>query len=162
MPNQTIAILGRPNVGKSTLFNRIVKEQKSIVSSIEGVTRDRVYGIFDWSGTFFNLIDTGGYIPDSEDLIDNKVRLQAEIAFKESDAIILLMDGRSALTSSDFFLAKELQKSGKPFVLAINKIDKIEMENFAIEFYQLGLGDYLTLSAQNNRCIGDLLPSTHT
>ena len=157
MDNQTIAILGRPNVGKSTLFNRIIKEQKSIVSPIEGVTRDRVYGVFDWNGFFFNLIDTGGYIPASEDIIENKVRFQAEIAFKESDVIILLMDGRSNLTSSDIFLAKEVQKSGKPFILAINKIDKIDMEESAMQFYELGLGDYFTLSAQNNRCVGDLL-----
>jgi len=155
--NQTIAILGRPNVGKSTLFNRIIKEQKSIVSPIEGVTRDRVYGVFDWNGFFFNLIDTGGYIPASEDIIENKVRFQAEIAFKESDVIILLMDGRSNLTSSDIFLAKEVQKSGKPFILAINKIDKIDMEASAMQFYELGLGNYFTLSAQNNRCVGDLL-----
>ena len=157
MDNQTIAILGRPNVGKSTLFNRIIKEQKSIVSPIEGVTRDRVYGVFDWNGFFFNLIDTGGYIPASEDIIENKVRFQAEIAFKESDVIILLMDGRSNLTSSDIFLAKEVQKSGKPFILAINKIDKIDMEASAMQFYELGLGNYFTLSAQNNRCVGDLL-----
>ena len=111
MDNQTIAILGRPNVGKSTLFNRIVREQKSIVSPVEGVTRDRVYGTFDWNGIFFNLIDTGGYIPDSKDLIKSQVKLHAEIAFKESDVIILLMDGRSNLTSSDIFLAKQVQKS---------------------------------------------------
>ncbi len=157
MDNQTIAILGRPNVGKSTLFNRIVREQKSIVSPVEGVTRDRVYGSFDWNGVFFNLIDTGGYIPDSKDIIESQVKLQAEIAFKESDVIILLMDGRTNPTSSDIFLAKQVQKSGKPFVLAINKIDKIDMEDAAMQYYELGLGDYFTLSAQNNRCVGDLL-----
>ena len=152
-----ISILGRPNVGKSTLFNRIVRERKSIVSPEEGVTRDRIYGSFDWQGKMFDLIDTGGYIPNSEDMIENQVRLQAEIAFREADAIILLMDGRNNLTSSDLILAKQVQKSGKPYILAINKIDKLEMDDLATQFYELGLGDYFTLSAQNNRSVGDLL-----
>ena len=144
-------------MGKSTLFNRIVRERKSIVSPVEGVTRDRIYGSFDWQGKMFDLIDTGGYIPNSEDVIENQVRLQAEIAFREADVIILLMDGRNNFTSSDIFLAKQVQKSGKPYILAINKIDKMEMDDSATQFYELGLGDYFTLSAQNNRCVGDLL-----
>ena len=157
MSNPTIAILGKPNVGKSTLFNRLVGQRQSIVSSEECVTRDRIYGCFDWQGREFNLIDTGGYIPDSEDIIENQVRLQAEIASNEADMIILLIDGRSSITSSDQYLAKQVQKSGKPYVLAINKIDELNMEDSAIQFYELGLGNYFTLSAQNNRCVGDLL-----
>ena len=157
MSNPTIAILGKPNVGKSTLFNRLIGQRQSIVSSKAGVTRDRIYGCFDWQGREFNLIDTGGYIPDSEDLIENQVRLQAEIASNEADMVILLIDGRSSITSSDQYLAKQVQKSGKPYVLAINKIDELNMENSAIQFYELGLGNYFTLSAQNNRCVGDLL-----
>ena len=157
MPNPTIVILGKPNVGKSTLFNRLIGQRQSIVSSEEGVTRDRIYGRFDWRGREFNLIDTGGYIPDSEDIIENQVRLQAEIASKEADIVIILIDGRSSITSSDQYLAKQVQKSGKPYVLAINKIDELEMEESAIQYYELGMGDYFTLSAQNNRCVGDLL-----
>ncbi len=157
MSNPTIAILGKPNVGKSTLFNRLIGERQSIVSSEEGVTRDRIYGCFDWQGREFNLIDTGGYIPDSEDIIENQVRLQAEIASNEADMVILLIDGRSSITSSDQYLAKQVQKSGKPYVLAINKIDELNMEDSAIQFYELGLGNYFTLSAQNNRCVGDML-----
>ena len=157
MPNPTIAILGKPNVGKSTLFNRLIGSGHSIVSPEEGVTRDRVYGIFDWQGREFNLIDTGGYIPDSEDIIENHVRLQAEIAADEADMVILLVDGRSRITSSDQFLARQVQKSEKPYILAVNKIDELHMEDSTMDFYELGLGEFFTLSAQNNRSIGDML-----
>ena len=116
MANPTIAILGKPNVGKSTLFNRLVGKRFSIVSSEEGVTRVRIYGSFDWQGREFNLIDTGGYIPNSEDIIENHVRIQAEIAAEEADMVILLVDGRSRITSSDQFLARHVQKSEKPYI----------------------------------------------
>ena len=124
MPNPTIVILGKPNVGKSTLFNRLIGQRQSIVSSEEGVTRDRIYGRFDWRGREFNLIDTGGYIPDSKDIIENQVRIQAEIASNEADVVILLFDGRNNISASDQYLARQVQKSGKPYVLAINKIDE--------------------------------------
>ena len=157
MANPTIAILGKPNVGKSTLFNRLIGSGHSIVAPEEGVTRDRVYGRFDWQGRDFNLIDTGGYIPDSEDVIEGHVRFQAEIAAQEADLVILLVDGRSRITSSDQYLARQIQKSDKPYVLAVNKIDELKMENSTMNFYELGLGDFFTLSAQNNRSVGDLL-----
>ena len=157
MANPTIAILGKPNVGKSTLFNRLIGSGHSIVSPEEGVTRDRVYGRFDWQGRDFNLIDTGGYIPDSEDVIESHVRFQAEIAAQEADLVILLVDGRSRITSSDQYLARQIQKSEKPFVLAVNKIDELKMEDSTMEFYELGLGNFFMLSAQNNRSVGDLL-----
>ena len=157
MSNLIIAIIGKPNVGKSTLFNRIIGKRESIVSSEEGVTRDRIYGDFDWQGKEFTLIDTGGYIPDAKEIIDNQVRIQSEIASKEADIIILLIDGRSNITSSDQYLAKQVQKLGKPYVLAINKIDELKMEESALQYYELGLGEYFTISAQNNRCVGDLL-----
>ena len=157
MSNPTIAILGKPNVGKSTLFNRLVGSGHSIVSPEEGVTRDRIYGRFDWCGREFNLIDTGGYIPDSEDIMDNHVRLQAEIAANEADMIILLVDGRSPITTSDQYLADQVQKSEKPFILAVNKIDELKMEDSALSFFELGLGEFYTLSAQNNRSVGDML-----
>jgi len=157
MANPTIAILGKPNVGKSTLFNRLIGSGHSIVSPEEGVTRDRVYGRFDWQGRDFNLIDTGGYIPDSEDVIESHVRFQAEIAAQEADLVILLVDGRSRITSSDQYLARQIQKSEKPYVLAVNKIDELKMEDSTMDFYELGLGDFFMLSAQNNRSVGDLL-----
>ena len=157
MPNPTIAILGKPNVGKSTLFNRLVGRVHAIVSPEEGVTRDRIYGRFDWQGREFNLIDTGGYIPDSEDIIENHVRMQAEIAAEQADMVIFLVDGRSRITSSDQFLARKIQKSEKPYILAVNKIDEQNMEDSAMDFYELGLGDFFTLSAQNNRSVGDML-----
>ena len=157
MPNPTIAILGKPNVGKSTLFNRLVGRGHSIVSPEEGVTRDRIYGRFDWQGREFNLIDTGGYIPASEDIIENHVRLQTEIAAEEADMVIFLVDGRSRITSSDQFLARKIQKSEKPYILAVNKIDELNMEDSAMDFYELGLGDFFTVSAQNNRSVGDML-----
>jgi GTP-binding protein len=157
MPNPTIVILGKPNVGKSTLFNRLIGSGHSIVSPEEGVTRDRVYGVFDWRGREFNLIDTGGYIPDSEDMIESHVRMQAEIAAEEADIVILLVDGRRSITSSDQFLARQVQKSEKPYILAVNKIDELQMEDSTMDFYELGLGDFFTLSAQNNRSIGDML-----
>jgi GTP-binding protein len=157
MPNPTIAILGKPNVGKSTLFNRLVGAGHSIVSPEEGVTRDRIYGRFDWCGREFNLIDTGGYIPTSVDIIENQVRLQAEIAANEADMIIFLVDGRSPITTSDQYLAEQIQKSEKPYILAVNKIDELKMEESAFNFYELGLGEFYTLSAQNNRSVGDML-----
>ena len=157
MANPTIAILGKPNVGESTLFNRLIGSGHSIVSPEEGVTRDRVYGRFDWQGRDFNLIDTGGYIPDSEDVIESHGRFQAEIAAQEADLVILLVDGRSRITSSDQYLARQIQKSEKRYVLAVNKIDELKMEDSTMDFYELGLGDFFMLSAQNNRSVGDLL-----
>ena len=157
MANYTVAILGRPNVGKSTLFNRLVGYTHSIVSPEEGVTRDRIYGKFDWRGRVFDIIDTGGYIPDSEELIDSHVRFQAEIASGEADLIILVMDGRDMITSSDRVLAEKVQKSEKPYVLAVNKIDEKKQETETMEFFELGLGNFYSISAQNNRAIGDML-----
>ena len=131
MPNPTIAILGKPNVGKSTLFNRLVGSGHSIVSAEEGVTRDRIYGRFDWCGREFNLIDTGGYIPSSEDIIENQVRLQAEIAVNEADMVILLVDGRSPITTSDQYLAEQIQKSKKPYILVLPYPFKLKPKIFS-------------------------------
>ena len=107
--NTTIAILGRPNVGKSTLFNRLLGQRKSIVAPIEGVTRDRIYAKVEWLDKEFNLIDTGGYLPKSENLIDKKVKLQSEIASEQADILMLVVDGRSEITSSDRALAKMIK-----------------------------------------------------
>ena len=157
MQEPTITILGRPNVGKSTLFNRLVGKRHSIVSSIEGVTRDRIYSKIEWLGKYYNLIDTGGYIPKADDIIAKQVTFQAEIARNESDLIIFVVDGRDDITSTDRLLADIIKKSGKPCILVINKIDTLKNESLVINFYELGLKSIVALSAQSGRQIGLLL-----
>ena len=155
--NTTIAILGRPNVGKSTLFNRLLGQRKSIVAPIEGVTRDRIYAKVEWLDKEFNLIDTGGYLPKSENLIDKKVKLQSEIASEQADILMLVVDGRSEITSSDRALAKMIKKTGKPCLLVINKVDNPENEINTFDFYELGINKQVCISAHNGRQIGVLL-----
>ncbi len=157
MADPTIAILGRPNVGKSTLFNRLIGQQQSIVSPVEGVTRDRISGVLEWTGRRYNVIDTGGYLPDSEDVIEKAVRLQAEIATEEADLLLLIVDGKSELTSSDRVLAELLLRSEKPFILVINKIEDHAHDDLIYQFYELGLGDPMSISAISGRNVGDLL-----
>ena len=161
MADYTIAILGRPNVGKSTLFNRLVGKTHAIVSPVEGVTRDRIYGTFDWLHREFDVIDTGGYIPHTEDEIDKHVRLQADIAAEEADFLILLVDGRSELTSSEKTLAELIIAMEKPFILVANKIDDIVHEKDIFSLYELGMGDPMPVSAQSGRSLGDLLDVIH-
>jgi len=161
MTDYTIAILGRPNVGKSTLFNRLVGKTHSIVSPIEGVTRDRIYGTYDWLHREFNVIDTGGYIPHTEDEINKHVRMQADIAAEEADFLLLLVDGRSELTSSERTLAELIITSEKPFILVANKIDDITHENDIFGLYELGMGEPMPVSAQSGRSLGDLLDEIH-
>ncbi len=156
MAKPTVAILGRPNVGKSTLFNRMVGKLHAIVSPVEGVTRDRIYGSFEWAGKDFNIIDTGGYLPDTEDIMNKHVRLQAELATEEADLLILLVDGKSEITSSDRILAELIVKSQKPYILVSNKIDDNAHEDYALGFYELGLGEPYTIAALSGRKIGDL------
>ena len=157
MLNNTIAILGRPNVGKSTLFNRFLGRRKSIVAPIEGVTRDRIYAKVEWLNKEFNIIDTGGYLPNSDNLIDKKVHLQSEIASELADILLLVVDGRSNITSSDRSLAKMVQKTGKPSVLVINKIDILENEIDTFDFYELGIENQVCISAHSGRQVGKLL-----
>ena len=152
-----IAIIGRPNVGKSTLFNRLVGKRHAIVSDIEGVTRDRIYGKFDWAGLDFKIIDTGGYLPDSEDVIIKVVRAQADIAAREADFIILLVDNKDEITTSDRYLAEMLLKQQKPYLLVANKVDDNKHEGEVSKFYELGLGDPFSISAESGRKVGDLL-----
>ena len=161
MADYTIAILGRPNVGKSTLFNRLVGKTHAIVSPVEGVTRDRIYGTFDWLHREFNVIDTGGYIPHTEDEINKHVRMQADIAAEEADFLILLVDGRSELTSSEKTLAELIIAMEKPFILVANKIDDISHEKDIFGLYELGMGDPMPVSAQSGRSLGDLLDVIH-
>jgi len=157
MANYTIAILGRPNVGKSTLFNRLIGSTHSIVSPIEGVTRDRVYGKFEWSGYNYNVIDTGGYLPDTMDKINANVRLQVDIATEEADFLLLLVDGRSEVTSTERTLFSIIIKSNKPYILVANKIDDQSHEIDALTYCEIGMGNPYAISAQSGRGVGDLL-----
>ncbi|MEA3288513.1 MAG: ribosome biogenesis GTPase Der [Candidatus Marinimicrobia bacterium] len=152
-----VAIVGRPNVGKSTLFNRIVGKRLSIVHEREGVTRDRMAIETDWAGYSFFLVDTGGYIPKSEDIIDREVRKQAIIAIDEADVIMLMVDSMVGITWEDEEIVKRARRSKKPLVLLANKADNNELENQTHVFYQLGLGEVFPVSALNGRSIGDAL-----
>lgn len=152
-----VAIVGRPNVGKSTLFNRIVGERRSIVEDTPGVTRDRVYGTGDWNGKRFSIVDTGGFVPGSEDIIEKSIREQAEIAMEEADAILFVVDGKTGLTKFDHEIGVMLRKAAKKVTLVVNKCDNELEDSNSFEFYKLGLGDPYPISAVNGRSTGDFL-----
>ncbi len=152
-----VAIVGRPNVGKSTLFNRILQRRDAIVENVPGVTRDRHYGEAEWAGKRFSLVDTGGFVPESSDTFELAIREQAEIAIEEADAIIFVVDGRDGVTSVDRDIAGMLRRSGKKVLLAVNKCDNEMTDQEAVDFYGLGLGDPNPISALNGRHIGDML-----
>ena len=156
MTKPTIAIVGRPNVGKSTIFNRIVGERISIVEDISGVTRDRIYSSADWLAHEFNIIDTGGIQLGDEPFLE-EIRLQAEIAIEEADVIIFLVNGREGVTDADEHVAKILYQTKKPIVLAVNKIDNPEMRDQIYDFYSLGFGDPYPISGSHGLGLGDLL-----
>lgn len=153
-----IAIVGRPNVGKSMLFNKLIGERLSIVEDTPGVTRDRIYGESDWCGRQFTLIDTGGIEPRSDSQILEFMREQALIAIENACVIIFLTDVRTGVTASDYEVANMLLRSGKPIVLAVNKMDSVGTTNPDFyEFYNLGLGDPIAVSAVHGHGTGDLL-----
>lgn len=152
-----VAIVGRPNVGKSTLFNRLVGKRIAIIEDTPGVTRDRIYGNAEWLTHSFTVIDTGGIEPDSEDVILAQMRRQAELAIETSHVIVFVVDGREGLTSADMEVAEMLRRSKKPIVLAVNKVDHVKYEDTAYDFYSLGIGDPITVSAGQGLGIGDLL-----
>ncbi|MEH7883135.1 ribosome biogenesis GTPase Der [Bacillus sp. JJ1609] len=156
MTKPVIAIVGRPNVGKSTIFNRIVGERISIVEDIPGVTRDRIYSSAEWLTHDFNIIDTGGIDLGDEPFLD-QIRQQAEIAIDEADVIIFLVNGREGVTSADEEVAKILYRSNKPVVLAVNKIDNPEMRDMIYDFYALGFGEPFPISGSHGLGLGDLL-----
>lgn len=156
MPKPIIAIVGRPNVGKSTIFNRIVGERVSIVEDIPGVTRDRIYSSAEWLNMDFNIIDTGGIDIGDEPFLE-QIKQQAEIAIDEADVIIFLTNGRDGITSADEEVAKILYKSKKPVVLAVNKIDNPEMKELIYDFYALGYGEPFPISGTHGLGLGDLL-----
>lgn len=158
MSKPIVALIGRPNVGKSTFFNYIVGERKSIVEDTPGVTRDRIYADGEWNGRKFTLIDTGGIEPDSDDKILSQMRAQATLAMEMADVIIFLTDIRQGVTAADYEVATMLRKTGKPIVLVCNKADKIgEVPSELYEFYNLGLGDPYPISSLNQLGVGEVL-----
>ncbi len=152
-----LAIVGRPNVGKSTLFNRILGARDAIVHDDPGVTRDRHYGTADWSGKTFTVIDTGGYVPRSDDLFERAIREQAKIAIDEASAIVFLVDGLAGVTPIDEEIASILRKAKKKIYLVVNKIDNERRESDTSQFFKLGLGEPISMSALGGRKIGDFL-----
>jgi GTPase len=152
-----VAIVGRPNVGKSALFNRLVGSRRSIVGDEPGITRDRIYGELHWRGHDLRVVDTGGIIPEDQDLIPSHIFRQARVALEEAAAIILVVDARSELTFADLELARLLQKAGKPLFLAANKVDSEKQESLTAELYRLGIPAVFPISAEHGRGVDDLL-----
>jgi len=157
MSENIVAIIGRPNVGKSTLFNRLIGSRDAIVHDSPGVTRDRKYGHAEWTGKSFTVIDTGGYVPASEDVFEKAIREQAEIAIDEADSIVFVVDVLDGLTPLDREIAGILRKSSKPVHLVANKVDSGSREVLGSEFFELGLDDPILISALGGRQIGDFL-----
>jgi GTP-binding protein len=157
MPSHIIAIVGRPNVGKSTLFNRIFGSREAIVDDKPGVTRDRRYADTEWAGKHFTIIDTGGFVPESEDVFEKAICEQANIAIEEADSVVFVVDAFEGMTPLDKDIADILRRSNKPIHLIVNKIDSEKRENSTAEFYALGLGDPFGIAALGGRQIGDFL-----
>jgi GTP-binding protein len=152
-----VAIVGRPNVGKSTLFNRLIERREAITDPTAGTTRDRHYGKAEWNGVLFSVIDTGGYVSGSDDVFEAEIRKQVKLAIDEADTILFLVDAKGGITSLDEAIAGMLRKAKKPLLLAANKVDALEQEYAASEFYGLGLGEVHTLAAVSGAGTGDLL-----
>ena len=153
----TLAIVGRPNVGKSTLFNRLVGSRRAIVGDESGITRDRLYGEAEWAGKLLRVVDTGGIIPDDKALIPAEIFRQARVALEEADAIVMVVEGRTELAAPDLELARQLQRLGKPLLLAVNKMDTPNIEPYAQEFRRLGIKDLLPVSAETGNGVAELL-----
>ena len=152
-----VAIVGRPNVGKSTFFNRLIQRREAIVDAVSGVTRDRHYGKSDWNGKEFSLIDTGGYVVGSDDVFEAEIDKQVELAIEEADAIVFMVDVEAGVTGMDEDVANLLRKVDKPVFLVVNKVDNNKRLADAAEFYSLGLGDYYPIASINGSGTGDLL-----
>lgn len=157
MSKPIVAVVGRPNVGKSTFFNKVVGRRVAIVEDTPGVTRDRIYAEAEWRGIHFALIDTGGIEPASKDVILSQMREQAEVAMATADVILFMVDGKEGLTASDREVGMMLMRTGKKVILAVNKIDKPKMPDDFYDFYELGLGEPIAISAANMLNLGDLL-----
>jgi GTP-binding protein len=157
MPGFTIAIVGRPNVGKSTFFNRLLEERKAIVEDMPGVTRDRQYGVSEWNGKFFNVIDTGGFVPGGTEAFEKEIRQQVMIAVEEANAIIFMVDAATGITDFDNTMADILRKSTKPVFLTVNKVDNSKRLLEAAEFYSLGFDKIFFLSSISGSGTGEVL-----
>ncbi|MGI8969007.1 MAG: ribosome biogenesis GTPase Der [Chloroflexota bacterium] len=157
MSKPLVALVGRPNVGKSTLFNRLVGQRTAIVEDVPGTTRDRLYGEFDWAGRDIAVADTGGIVPDAEEDVPESVFEQAQVAIEQADVVLFMVDQRSGLLPGDEDIADMLRRSGKPVLLVVNKADNVRQEMHAAEFHALGLGDPLAVSALRGLNTGDLL-----
>ncbi|MDQ2673992.1 MAG: ribosome biogenesis GTPase Der, partial [Chloroflexota bacterium] len=157
MSKPTVAIVGRPNVGKSTLFNRVLGGRRAIVSERPGTTRDRHFGDAEWQGRRFWLVDTGGLVPESDDSMDRAIRRQVEFALAESDVVVFLVDGREGVHPVDQAIAERLRRAQRPVVLAVNKLDDLERSTAHLEFYELGFGEPVGVSAAVGKGSGDLL-----
>ena len=152
-----VAIVGRPNVGKSTFFNRLIQRREAIVDAVSGVTRDRHYGKSDWNGREFSVIDTGGYVLGSDDVFEKEIDKQVELAIDEADAIIFMVDVETGITEMDEDVAKLLRRVKKPVLLAVNKVDNARRVEESVEFYNLGLGDFFTIASISGSGTGELL-----
>ena len=152
-----VAIVGRPNVGKSTFFNRLIKRREAIVDAVSGVTRDRHYGKSEWNGREFTVIDTGGYVVGSDDIFEAEIDKQVELAIDEADVIVFMVDVESGVTGMDEDVANLLRKVNKPVFLAVNKVDNNKRAEDAVEFYSLGLREYFNIASVNGSGTGDLL-----
>ena len=157
MAKPLIAIVGRPNVGKSTFFNRLLSQRQAIVDAQEGITRDRIYGEMEWCAHPLKFIDTGGYIPEDFDIFNAAVREQAQEAMAESDLVLFMVDGKQGPTASDQALAQYVRESGKPYILSVNKCDGYKTDNLIHQFHEFGLDFPMAISALNGRQTGDLL-----
>src|SRR5699024_2836622 len=157
-----VAIVGRPNVGKSTFFNRLIEQRKAIVDNISGVTRDRQYGIADWNGKDFNLIDTGGFVSNSEDIFEKAIRKQVKLAMEEAHLIVFLCDVTSGITTLDQEVAHMLRRSEKPVLVVVNKVDNHQRQLDATEFYALGFENIFFLSSITGSGTGELLDKMAT
>jgi GTP-binding protein len=164
MPNKSragalplVAIVGRPNVGKSTLFNRLTGSRRSIVGDEPGITRDRIYGEYEWMGRRFRLVDTGGMVPDDAEVIPTEIYAQAQVALEEADALVLVVDARTELASPDYDLVRMLIRGGKPLFLAVNKVEGEAMSMIAENFRQLGIRNVFPISSEHGLGVGDLV-----
>ncbi|HNM32450.1 MAG TPA: 50S ribosome-binding GTPase, partial [Chitinophagales bacterium] len=153
----TVAIIGRPNVGKSTFFNRLLEERKAITDDFSGVTRDRQYGISEWNGKSFNVIDTGGFVPHSDDIFEKAIRTQVRMAIQEADLMIFMVDVTTGITDLDEALAQELRRTKKPVIIAVNKVDNTERSYAANEFYGLGFENLFCVSSMSGSGTGEIL-----
>jgi GTP-binding protein len=157
MAGFTVAIVGRPNVGKSTFFNRLLEQRKAIVDDVSGVTRDRQYGVADWNGKSFNVIDTGGFVPQTEDVFEKEIGKQVLIAVEEANALLFMVDAATGITDLDESMADVLRRTAKPVFLVVNKVDNHERLLEATEFYGLGFDNIFFLSSMSGSGIGELL-----